>query len=93
MTIFLDTNVTQQVTDLCRWIGDGGMAHIDIKMSLTQDLGFDSMKLMEFFAGIEDLYPGIALEEWFIEHSSGGRDTIGSVVYYLARVLTPVAAE
>jgi acyl carrier protein len=69
------------------------MAHIDIKMSLTQDLGFDSMKLMEFFAGIEDLYPGIALEEWFIEHSSGGRDTIGSVVYYLARVLTPVAAE
>lgn len=93
MTMFLETDITSQVFDLCRWICEGGVAEIELGMSLTRDLGFDSMKLMQFFAGIEESFPGIALEDWFIDHSSGGRDTVGSVVYHLARVLSPMAAE
>jgi len=93
MTSILEANVARQVADLCKWIGGGNISHIEMNMSLTRDLGFDSMKLMQFFSGIEDLYSGIALEHWFIEHSSGGRDTIGSVVRYVADALPRAAAE
>jgi acyl carrier protein len=93
MSMFLQTDITSQIMELCQWICEGGVGKIEAGMSLTRDLGFDSMKLMQFFAGIEDFYPGIALEEWFIQHSSGGRDTIDSVIFHLARALTPMAAE
>jgi acyl carrier protein len=93
MANFLGADITAQVAALCKWISEGSITHVEMDMSLTRDLGFDSMKLMQFFAGIEDSYPGIALEDWFIENSSSGRDTIGSVVHYVARVLIPMAAE
>jgi acyl carrier protein len=93
MSYFLETAVAAQIVDLCRWISEGSKAEINMSMSLTRDLSFDSMKLMQFFAGIEDLYPGVALEDWFIENSSGGRDTIESVVQHLTRIVTPIAAE
>lgn len=93
MTNFIEAEITAQVAALCKWITEGSVTQVDAQMSLTQDLGFDSMKIMQFFAGIEDFYPGIALEDWFIENSSRGRDTVGSVVHYVGRVLTPMAAE
>ncbi len=93
MANFLEADVTAQVAALCRWISEGSVTYIEMDMSLTRDLSFDSMKLMQFFAGIEDAYPGIALEDWFIENSSSGRDTIGSVVQYVAHMLIPMAAE
>jgi acyl carrier protein len=93
MTNFIEAEITAQVAALCKWISEGSVTQVEMEMSLTRDLAFDSMKIMQFFAGIEDFYPGIALEDWFIENSSGGRDTIGSVVGYVARVLTPMAAE
>ena len=93
MITFIEANIARQVADLCKWISEGCITHIDMNMSLTRDLSFDSMKLMQFFAGIEDLYAGIALEDWFIAHSSGGRDTIGSVVRFVADALPRAAAE
>jgi acyl carrier protein len=93
MTNFIEAEISAQVAALCKWITEGSVTQVDMGMSLTRDLGFDSMKIMQFFAGIEDFYPGIALEDWFIENSASGRDTIGSVVGYVGRVLTPMAAE
>jgi hypothetical protein len=51
------------------------------------------MKLVQFFAGVEALYPGVALEHWFIEHSPDGRDTLRSAVSHLMRFLGPEAAK
>lgn len=93
MTFYPEANVARQITDLCQWIIEGSMPHIEMGMSLTRDLAFDSMKLMQFFAGVEELYSEIALEDWFIEHSTDGRDTIGSVVQYIANSATLAAAE
>lgn len=93
MTFISEANIARQIADLCRWISEGRIAPIEMRMSLTRDLGFDSLKLMQFFAGIEELHGGISLEDWFIEHSSGGHDTIGSVVRHLAQATFPVAAE
>ncbi|WP_154661040.1 hypothetical protein [Microvirga lotononidis] len=62
-------------------------------MSLTHTLGFDSLKLMQFFAGVEELYPAAALEDWFIENSADGRDTLRSAVSYLVRFLPSHAAK
>lgn len=93
MTFHSEANVARQIADLCKWISDGSITHIEMSMSLTRDLAFDSMKLMQFFAGTEELYSGIALEDWFIEQSAGGRDTIGSVVQYIADALTLIAAK
>lgn len=93
MTFFSEANIARQITDLCLWISEGSVTQVDMSMSLTHDLCFDSMRLMQFFAGIEELYDGIALEDWFIENSSGGRDTVGSVVRYLHDALPRAAAE
>ncbi|MGO4570895.1 acyl carrier protein [Microvirga sp. 2TAF3] len=82
-----------QITDLCRTILEKDSLKIDPGMSLTRDLGFDSMQLMEFFAGIETYYPEVALEEWFLDHSTGGRDTVGSVADYLSQTPMQIAAE
>ncbi|PVE24103.1 hypothetical protein DC522_12475 [Microvirga sp. KLBC 81] len=93
MTFYSEANIARQITDLCEWIGEGSIAKVEMSMSLTRDLAFDSMKLMQFFAGTEELYSGIALEDWFIEHSAGGRDTIGSVARYIAAAVTLVTRE
>jgi hypothetical protein len=82
-------DVAQHVIALCRSIDGDNMTPIAIDVSLTRTLAFDSLKLMQFFAGIEQLYPGIALEDWFIEHSSDGRDTLSSAVAYMTRFLAP----
>lgn len=87
MTHLSDAKIACQIVDLCRWISEGSIPRIEMGMSLTHDLHFDSLKLMQFFSGIEDLYAGLALEDWFIEHASGGRDTIGNVVRYIAHAL------
>jgi acyl carrier protein len=93
MTYSSEANIARQIADLCKWINGGTLPHLEMSMSLTRDLSFDSMKLMQFFAGIEELYSGIVLEDWFIEHSSGGRDTIGSIVRYVSDILPRAAAE
>ncbi|MBF9234636.1 acyl carrier protein [Microvirga alba] len=93
MTSSAQSHVLTQVTDLCRTILDKGAPNIEPGMSLTRDLGFDSMQLMQFFAGIETHYPAIVLEDWFIAHYAGARDTVGSVADYVASALHQVAAE
>jgi hypothetical protein len=78
-------SILSAVTQLCHTILENDALRIAPEQSLTQDLGFDSMHLMQFFAGIEDLCPSLPLEMWFLEHAGGARDTIGSLVSYLAR--------
>jgi hypothetical protein len=78
-------SILSAVTNLCRTILENDGLRIAPEHSLTLDLGFDSMHLMQFFAGIEDLYPSLSLEAWFLEHAGGARDTVGSVVGYMAR--------
>ncbi|MGF9757296.1 hypothetical protein AAII07_19020 [Microvirga sp. 0TCS3.31] len=89
MTFPLKADVAQHVIALCQSIDRDKTAPIDIDVSLTRTLAFDSLKLMQFFAGIEQLYPGIALEDWFVEHSTDGRDTVESAVAYMTRFLAP----
>lgn len=93
MCFLSETDVAEPIVALCRSLGGKGNVSITLDMSLTRSLGFDSMKLMEFFAGVEELHPGIALEDWFIEHSADGRDTLRSAVSYLMRFLAPQGAK
>jgi acyl carrier protein len=88
VTFPLKADVAQHVIALCQPIDGDKTAPIDIDVSL-RTLAFDSLKLMQFFAGIEQLYPGIALEDWFVEHSTDGRDTVDSAVAYMTRFLAP----
>jgi acyl carrier protein len=86
VTILSEADVAMRVITLCASLTEShGIISMD--MSLTQALAFDSLKLMQFFAGIEQLYPGVALEDWFIETSTDGRDTVRSAVTYLTRFL------
>jgi acyl carrier protein len=86
-------NVAEHVLALCRSLNENSETAITLDTSLTHSLIFDSMKLVQFFAGVEALYPGVALEDWFIEHSPDGRDTLRSAVSYLMRFLDPQAAK
>ena len=89
MTFLSKADVAKHVIALCQSIDGNKTPRIAIDVSLTRTLAFDSLKLMQFFAGIEQLYPGIALEEWFVEHSTDGRDTLDSAVAYMTRFLPP----
>lgn len=91
MTFPLKADVAKRVIALCQSIDGDRTTGIAVDVSLTRTLAFDSLKLMQFFAGIEQLYPGIALEDWFIEHSTDGQDTLGSAVAYMTRFLAPSA--
>jgi hypothetical protein len=66
-----EANVAENVLALCRSLNENSETAIALDTSLTHSLIFDSMKLVQFFAGVEALYPGVALEDWFIEHSPG----------------------
>jgi hypothetical protein len=88
-----EADVAEHMIALCRSLSENSKTAIVLDMSLTHSLTFDSMKLMQFFAGVEARYPGVALEGWFIEHSPDGRDTLRSAVSYLMRFLDPQAAK
>jgi len=89
VTSTLEGDVAKRILALCQSLDDKGETPIGLDTSLTSALAFDSLKLMQFFAGVEALYPGVALEDWFIEHSTDGRDTIRSAVSHLIRFLPP----
>ncbi|MBB4041693.1 hypothetical protein GGR34_003371 [Microvirga flocculans] len=89
----MEADIAKHVMTLCQSLDENGPAPIGMDMSLTHTLGFDSLKLMQFFAGVEQLYPGVALEEWFIEHSTDGRDTLRNAVSYLTRFIGPSATR
>jgi len=93
MTYQLEASVTREIVNLCRSVGEDGVSQIGMDMSLTRDLCFDSRKLIQFFSRVEQLYAGLALEKWFIEHRINGRDTIGNVVRYIADALPRAAGE
>jgi hypothetical protein len=93
MSLLLEADVTRHIISLCRSLSDDSTRAVMLDMSLTHSLAFDSMKLMQFFAGVEALYPGVALEDWFIEHCTDGRDTLRSAVSHLMRFLGPQAAK
>jgi hypothetical protein len=93
LSLLLEADVTEHIISLCRSLSDDSRRAIMLDMSLTHSLAFDSMKLMQFFAGVEALYPGVALEDWFIEHSTDGRDTLRSAVSHLMRFLGPQAVK
>ena len=89
MTFPLRADVAKHIISLCQSIDGNKTPYIAMDVSLTRTLAFDSLKLMQFFAGIEQLYPGIALEDWFVEHSADGRDTLASAAAYMTRFLAP----
>lgn len=93
MNLPSETDVADSISALCRALNENSRSAVGLDMSLTHSLGFDSLKLMQFFAGVEELYPDAALEDWFIEHSADGRDTLRSAVSYLVRFLPSQAAK
>ncbi|WP_414470859.1 acyl carrier protein [Microvirga sp. M2] len=93
MTHQLEANVAREIVDLCKTVGGSSVTHVDMDMSLTHDLHFDSGQLMQFFSRVEQLYAGLALDRWFIEHCANGRDTVGGVVRYIADALPRAASE
>jgi acyl carrier protein len=82
-----EADISKGIIELCQSLIESGNRTIRAEMSLAHDLEFDSVRLVQFFAGVENLFPGVALEDWFIEHSSSGQDTILNVVCYLSRFL------
>ncbi|MBA1156879.1 hypothetical protein [Microvirga mediterraneensis] len=93
MNLLSETDVADSISALCKALDENNRSAVGMDMSLTHSLGFDSLKLMQFFAGVEALYPEAALEDWFIEHSADGRDTLRSAVSYLVRFLPQRAAK
>jgi acyl carrier protein len=89
VTFPLRADVAKHIVSLCQSIDGNKTPDIAMDVSLTRTLAFDSLKLMQFFAGIEQLYPGIALEDWFVENSADGQDTLASAAAYLTRFLAP----
>ena len=89
VTAPVKADVAQRVIALCQMIDGDKKTPMAINVSLTRTLAFDSLKLMQFFAGVEQLYPGIALKDWFVEHSTDGHDTVDSAVDYMTRFLAP----
>jgi acyl carrier protein len=87
VNLLSETDVADSISAICRTLNENSKSTICMDMSLTHSLGFDSLKLMQFFAGVEELFPDAALEDWFIEHSADGRDTLRSAVSYLVRFL------
>ena len=93
MSLLLEADVAKRVIALCQSLNESSRSTIAMDMSLTHALGFDSLKLMQFFAGVEQLYPGVALEDWFIEHCTDGRDTLRNAITYLTRFINLNAAR
>ena len=93
MNLLSETHVADSIAALCRSLSEDDRSAVALDMSLTHCLGFDSLKLMQFFSGVEELFPDAALEDWFIEHSADGRDTLRSAVSYLMRFIAPRAAK
>ena len=93
MTSTPEGDVAKRIVALCQSLNNNSKTPIGLDTSLTYALGFDSLRLMQFFAGVEELYPGVALEDWFIEHSTDGQDTIRSAVFHLTRFLAPPATK
>jgi acyl carrier protein len=89
VTFPLSADVAKHIVSLCQSLDGNKTPDIAMDVSLKRTLAFDSLKLMQFFAGIEQLYPGIALEDWFVENSADGRDTLDSAAAYLTRFLAP----
>jgi acyl carrier protein len=77
-------DIKENIRALIATILDRANVEINQAQSLTADLGFDSMQLMQFFAGIEDHYPQVRLEEWFLDQSQEGQDTIGSLYQFIS---------
>ncbi|WP_112663512.1 acyl carrier protein [Microvirga flavescens] len=93
MTSLSNRLIHEHVTDLCRSILEKSDIEVASNASLTEDLGLDSLQIMQFFAGIEALYPEISLEEWFLVQGGTGKDTVQSVVDHIDRNTLRVAAE
>ncbi|GAB2721719.1 acyl carrier protein [Kitasatospora kifunensis] len=68
---------------------DGGFAdELDGELQLVDDLGFDSVMLMEFKSGLEEHFP--ELGEFSLPEILPHLHTVGSLVDYLALQLSPV---
>jgi acyl carrier protein len=76
----IETNIREIICSVL----DRTSISFELEHSLTIDIGFDSMQLMQFFAGIEKHYPKIALEHWFLEQSQEGQDTIASLLRFIS---------
>jgi len=79
------TDISEIIRALVCQILDRQEIGLQPEQSLTADLGFDSMQLMQFFAGIENYYPKVRLEEWFLEQSQEGQDTIASLHDFISK--------
>jgi acyl carrier protein len=67
---------------------DGFADELDSELQLVDDLGFDSVMLMEFKSGLEQHFP--ELGEFSMPEILPHLRTVGSLVDYLALRLSPV---
>ncbi len=61
---------------------DGLPEPIPTHVSLTDQLGLDSLVLMAFLADVRADY-GVELGQWMIHHAARGRDTLDSLAAHL----------
>lgn len=88
----MTSDVTNNIRSLLSQILDRPNAELKFEDSLTIDIGFDSMQLMQFFAGVENYYPKVRLEEWFLEQSLEGQDTIQSLLQFISKKNSSIEA-
>jgi acyl carrier protein len=83
--ISLDEHVRTLVDDLVAVKPTLRREEIRAESSITRDLGFDSLDLVELAARIRDAYPDFDLLRWLEDAMSSEVDSVGSMAELLAR--------
>lgn len=82
--ISLDEHVRTLVDDLVAVKPTLRPEDVRPECSITRDLGFDSLDLVELAARIRDTHPGFDLLRWLEDAMSSEVDSVGSMAELLA---------
>lgn len=74
-------------------VAERRMAEIKGSHSLTEDLGFDSLRLMQLFAAIDERFDGVDLTPWFARCAAAGADTVDGLCAFIAAATGATAPQ
>jgi len=77
----IETLLLEEIVAACPELAD---FPVRTDVSLTGELGLDSLTLSALFAGVKARFGHLELAPWFIKASKSGADTIASLSAYIA---------
>lgn len=84
----LDEHIRILIDDLVAVKPTLRIEEIRAESSITGDLGFDSLDLVELASRVREAYPDFDLRAWLVEALSSDVDSVGSMAGLLARSVT-----